>query len=309
MILHFHKFIVLDDELLYLLEELEDQDNQLTPYQLTQTKEKVPLNKPSSNQYFATSNSIEPLPSNDPNRFRKLKGRKRAVNVKKINELRIVKRDIRRRYIEMYNNVMNIHDPSLLSRFLNDVCTPTCSFTIGLPGNRPTLVRKGINEILLHTMESHMKIPDGVQCLSNGKIHVCLEKPGSRIISFASFRGTALYKFRVEMELEKSGQPSPRKYASDLSSFPSSLMMEEVEDVIENPSIAEEKKDDFADQTQLTIIPAFDPFPLLLAIQPMEIMTSGLLTMVLDDTNRIENFHMDINYFHQKEVTSFSPLE
>eukprot|EP01040_Poterioochromonas_malhamensis_P016785 gene16785-19141_t len=111
------------------------------------------------------------------------------------------------------------------------------------------------------------------------------------------------------MELEKSGQPSPRKYASDLSSFPSSLMMEEVEDVIENPSIAEEKKDDFADQTQLTIIPAFDPFPLLLAIQPMEIMTSGLLTMVLDDTNRIENFHMDINYFHQKEVTSFSPLE
>ncbi len=226
--------------------------------------------------------------------------------MKKINELRIVKRDIRRRYIEMYNNVINIHDHSLLSRFLNDICTPTCSFTIGLPGNRPTLVRKGIKEILLHTMESHMKIPDGVQCLSNGKIHVCLEKPGSRIISFASFRGTALYKFRVEMELEKSEQPSPRKYTSDLSSFPSSFMTEE--DAIENPSIEEQKEDYFADQAELTLVPPFDPFPLL-ASKPMEIMTSGLLTMILDDTNRIENFHMDIHDFHQKEVTSFSPFE
>ncbi len=229
--------------------------------------------------------------------------------MKKINELRIVKRDIRRRYIEMYNNVINIHDHSLLSRFLNDICTPTCSFSVGLPGTGDIKYEwKGIEKVFHHMMQSHLQFPDGVQCLSDGKIHVSLGKPGSRIISSVSFRGTQLYEFCLKTEVEKPGQP-PLNFSSDSS--PSFLKTEDVKgDFIENLSSGEEKNEEyFVDQTQSILLSPLDPSTLLLTSKPMEIKASGLLTMKLDDTNHIENFHMDINYFYQEEISSFSLLE
>ncbi len=317
-------FLISDRELLSLLQDLRgDEDDQLRlpTSPITQTT-KENLDKPSCShqfvqQYFLPSNSIEPLSSNDPNRFRRLKGRKRACNVKKINELRIVKRDIRRRYIEMYNNVINIHDHSLLSRFLNDICTPTCSFSVGLPGTGDIKYEwKGIEKVFHHMMQSHLQIPDGVQCLSDGKIHVSLGKPGSRIISSVSFRGTLLYEFCQEIELERPAPLSSNSSTSASSSSstttitPSSLLIEDDDDnVIENPTTKEQKVY-FSDQTQL--IPPVPLNPLLLsqANKPIEIITSGLFTMVLDDTHRIEKFHVDIHYFSEEEISSvFSRYE
>ncbi len=274
-----------DNEFLSLLQELDCEDHHLI-------NEKEPLQKTSyshqlNQQYFPTSSniSLEAISLNDPNRFRRLEGRRRRriVNVKMLSELRIVKRDIRRRYIEMYNNVMNIHDHSLLSRFLSDLCTPTCSYIIRLPGTNLCAVKKGIKEIFLHAMESQLKIPDGVQCLTDGKIHVSLGKPGSRIISSISFRGTVLYKFRMKMEVDRSEQIlSPNGLSSPGNS----------------PSAEEKKEEYFADQNQFTV-PPLDMFSLVPESKPTEVSTYGILTMILDDTNRIENFILQISDLHE----------
>jgi len=284
--------IIDDNEFLSLLQELDYEDYH--PSEQIEIKEKEPFQKTSythqlNQQYFPTSSNIpvETGSSNDSGKFRRLqgRGRRRIVNVKMLSELRIVKRDIRRRYIEMYNNVMNIHDHSLLSRFLNDLCTPTCSYIISLPGHNLLAVKRGIKEIFLHAMESQLKIPDGVQCLTDGKIHVSLGKPGSRIISSISFRGTVLYKFHMKMEVDQSNQ--------NLSSHGSSIPFSE-----NSPSAEEKKEEYFADQNPFTV-PPLDMFTLVPESKPAEVSTYGILTMILDDTNRIENFILQMNDIHE----------
>lgn len=223
------------------------------------------------------------------------------MNVKLINELRIVKRDIRRRYIGMYNNVMNIHDHSLLLNFLHDLCTPTCSFTVCLPKNHRNHVWRGIPEIFLQIAGSQLKIPDGIQQLGNGKIHVSLEKPGSRIISSVSFQGKLLYQSRPETLLRKTAQLSLLKYSTNSSSSlcHSSLKIEEEEKKEDSNS-----SDDHHDQSQVIqgLLP-LDLFPpLSQASKPKEIKASGLFTMILNDMNRIESFQMNFNDYYEEEI-------
>ncbi len=233
------------------------------------------------------------LSLNDSKKFQRLKGRKRAVNIKLIQELRIVKRDIRRRYIDIYNHVMNIHDCNLLSRFLNDICTPSCSFITELPaGFTSPPVRKGLQQILLHTIESQMKIPDGVQWLGDGKIHVSLGRPGTRITSSISFRGTLLYKFSLEMELEELEEIL---LPGSTSSNNASSMNEA--DHFELPAVE--------DKTVMNVRSnLFHPFPLLPRKYPREVTSFGVLTMFLDDANRIECFHVKMYDFNEKDEIS-----
>lgn len=263
MNLLFYFLEFLEGEILSLLHEIDDEVDEQLP---TSQQEKDPAL----------------LVSNDSAPFRRLKGRRRAVNVKLMNELRIVKRDIRRRYIGMYNNVMNVHDHSLLLSFLRDLCTPSCSFTVRLPHNhRGSHVWRGVQEIFLQMAHSQLRIPDGVQQLGDGRIHVSLGKPGSRIISSVSFRGTLMFKSRQggEGEVELGKPPQPQ-----LSSHSSSLC----------PSRSFERF-------------PFDLFPpLSQASQPKEIKASGVCTMILDEMNRIESFLMDFHDFYEEEISSQS---
>lgn len=288
MNLLFYFLEFLESEILSLLHEIDDEVDELIirlpSSQLTETEEKDPAL----------------LRSNDSAPFRRLKGRRRAVNVKLMNELRIVKRDVRRRYIGMYNNVMNVHDHSLLLSFLRDLCTPSCSFTVCLPNNRRNHVWRGVPEIFLQIAHSQLKIPDGVQQLGNGRIHVSLGKPGSRIISSVSFKGRLLYQSHPETSSMKSAQLSLLKYSS---SCPSSLKIEEDDALSAEKKKGDSQSSDHQSQAILGLLP-LDLFPSLSqASKPKEIKATGIFTMILDDMNRIESFQMNFNHYYEEEMS------
>eukprot|EP01040_Poterioochromonas_malhamensis_P002290 gene2290-2434_t len=109
------------------------------------------------------------------------------------------------------------------------------------------------------------------------------------------------------MELEKPAQLSSDSSFSSSSS--SSLRMDEdddEDDVVGNANPSEEQQEDyFSDQTQLPLSVPLNPLHLSQTNKPKEIITSGLFTMILDDTNRIEKFHVDIHYFSEEEISHY----
>lgn len=124
---------------------------------------------------------------------RRVKGRQKPVTISAMTELRIMKRDIRRRYIEMYTHFFNIHDDELLNLFFQEFWSSTCTYQIHFP-SQPPLIWKTIPSIFQHITESRAMIPDGVQYLRDVRIHVSLDRPGSRIVANAFFQGTILYQ-------------------------------------------------------------------------------------------------------------------
>eukprot|EP01040_Poterioochromonas_malhamensis_P002294 gene2294-2439_t len=87
------------------------------------------------------------------------------------------------------------------------------------------------------------------------------------------------------MEVDQSNQ--------NLSSHGSSIPFSE-----NSPSAEEKKEEYFADQNPFTV-PPLDMFTLVPESKPAEVSTYGILTMILDDTNRIENFILQMNDIHE----------
>lgn len=232
------------------------------------------------------------LVSQHPN-LRKLAGRSRLVDITMLPNLRIVKRDFRRRYTEMYNNVMNNHDADLLDRFLRDFCTPECRFVINMPAGVSPPVQQGIEQIVRYTMQASVTMPDNFQALSNSKIHVALGTPGSRIISTVLFKGTVLFEIPSLADMSTAAMAG---------------------NALLSPSSSSEDKTAVTQQDRLAGIVGVPPgLPMGLQLarinQPREVTVKGILTMQLDDANRIEKFVVDAFFLQTIEVPvqSLSP--
>lgn len=235
----------------------------------------------STNTNEKNSNKTSSQTSLITNPIRKLEGRYRYVNVSLIPKLRIVKRDIRRRYIEMYNNVMNIHDISLLSGFLQEFCIPNCRYQINLPYSPQPVLKNGIFEILHHAIENQVTMPDGINLFGEAKIHVALERPGSRIISNATFKGTKIFDYLPSDKIAKFEQDSNETKGSDETKSTDSQQPEVSHSLLPIPDIH-----------------------LSRSSHPVEVVFKGVLTLFLDDNNRIELFQVDDVYLSTKEVQS-----
>ncbi len=61
--------------------------------------------------------------------------RRPSTNIPFIPSIRILKRDIRRKYVGMMSNVMNSHDMTLFSSFIDDFCHPNFSISHSWPQN------------------------------------------------------------------------------------------------------------------------------------------------------------------------------
>ncbi len=103
-------------------------------------------------------------------------------------ELRILKRDIRRKYPEMLQNVMNSHDIHLLERFYKHFILPTADL---YDCNAPSMVydeyhwpkqSKGYQRKLEAMAMSFKLFPDSVFYLDDIQISVRLHERGSRIM-------------------------------------------------------------------------------------------------------------------------------
>jgi len=123
--------------------------------------------------------------------------RKRSFNVAFIPALRILKRDIRRRYIDMFNNVINSHDNQLFCSFIDEFYRPECKSAHFFPDNvAPCFQSVEINgvDLLKRThMINTVALPDSVIQMYNAKICKRLDEKGSRIMGSFHAQGTAIY--------------------------------------------------------------------------------------------------------------------
>eukprot|EP01040_Poterioochromonas_malhamensis_P006223 gene6223-6697_t len=146
-----------------------------------------------------------------------------------VRALHVLKKDIRRKYQEMYSNVINSHDAWLFTSFLKEFTNPNnIVLTITLPSqpNHPSLYCRGITEIVYGMTSIYLKLPDAVQLYEDIAIHVPHQGAGSRIISKMTFKGTRLF----EIDDDNLAEEVHRVAASSRSSSNSAVIVDDSDD-------------------------------------------------------------------------------
>ncbi len=131
---------------------------------------------------------------------RKRKSTKRRSNNPAFHpEIRIFRRDIRRKYALMFNNVVNTHDSLLLSQFLKEFAVPHFEAHEEVPEDLDLKlyrmkVIQGQDQFVKILGMNFTMMPDGIFRLSDVKVCQTLNTSGSRIVLHASMLGTMLYE-------------------------------------------------------------------------------------------------------------------
>lgn len=195
-------------------------------------------------------------------------------NVPFIPSIRILKRDIRRKYVEMIPNVMNSHDVLLFSSFIDDFYHPNCSSTHTYPEDaqsffRPLLLKGKESLKCFHTSTSFL-LPDGVVRFYDNKICQRLNEAGSRIIGKVDTTGTIIY-------IPKNNNQIP---------LDSSHPIRECEPSLEPPPPIRSKED---------LIEKFQ-----ISTNPIQFIMRANYEIVLDEQNRFINMNF---YCYEMEFT------
>ncbi len=134
-----------------------------------------------------------------PRRKRARVTRRASTNAAYLPFLRILKRDIRRKYADMMNNTFNLYDPELVSKFFTTFAIPDFRYsdTVTEEIERKTVFRsayvQGVQSILrLYVTPAYM-LPDLLVRLESVRVCKRSDEPGSRVLSKVSMRGTLLY--------------------------------------------------------------------------------------------------------------------
>ena len=191
-----------------------------------------------------------------------------------IPSIRILKRDIRRKYVEMIPNVMNSHDVLLFSSFIDDFYHPNCSSTHTYPEDaqsffRPLLLKGKESLKCFHTSTSFL-LPDGVVRFYDNKICQRLNEAGSRIIGKVDTTGTIIY-------IPKNNNQIP---------LDSSHPIRECEPSLEPPPPIRSKED---------LIEKFQ-----ISTNPIQFIMRANYEIVLDEQNRFINMNF---YCYEMEFT------
>ena len=122
---------------------------------------------------------------------RERRNRRRRVNYFP----RLLKSDIRRNYAQMFTNVMNAYDGTLLRHFMMDYCVPTVQLLDFAPENipygLPPLVHQiGMKNILKYWASNSVIIPDFVCQTQSVKLCVDPNTNRSRLVCKTLFQGT-----------------------------------------------------------------------------------------------------------------------
>lgn len=126
--------------------------------------------------------------------YKKKSSRPPPFRVNFIPQLRILKRDIRRKYMSILCNVINSHDENLFSRFLADLASPDCYFQLHFTqlGLHLTLGIEDMKHVFFLLLECS---PDFIFGITSAQIYQRLHEFGSRIGGHYSFEGILLYLF------------------------------------------------------------------------------------------------------------------
>ncbi len=157
--------------------------------------------------------------------WKKRKSTKRTTNNPKfIPTIRILRRDIRRKYGEMLMNVLNCFDLDLHRKFLHEFAVPNLSqrFSVFPPEMLARLHFSrqflGIEELIESYRRQYMVTPDITFHLSEVQICKRLNTAGSRLVAKVSVRGTILYSL-VPCKQDVDSQTIPIDKISGAPSF------------------------------------------------------------------------------------------
>ena len=163
------------------------------------------------NDFSETSSVTEPSLDPDPVNTmltpltkpakKKRRSTKRTTNNPKfMPAIRIFRRDIRRKYAEMLNNVLNSYDLELHRRFLEEFGNPDLiqiifqSYPADLFEKLSYAPRiEGIDSLVESIGRQYLTVPDIAFQLSDVKVCQRLNTPGSKVVATSMIRGTMLY--------------------------------------------------------------------------------------------------------------------
>ncbi len=192
LVLHHH-----DEEMAQLLQEIMDEGE----------GEEVG-NSSQSSIKSTSSNSPTPI---EPTTIRKRKprkcGRKPAFKPPFIPSIRILKRDIRRKYMDMIMNVKNSHNESLYLSFMKEFYAPNCSASEYF-GDYSLY---GVSDFKLGTIEElqrsynigYFMMPDTIGRFTSFQVCKRLNEIGSRIVGKGTIEGTVIRIPKDPQEIER----------------------------------------------------------------------------------------------------------
>ncbi len=230
---------------------------------------------PTTTDYRSKHNIDKEDKSQTKSDRRKYYKRKPSYKTAFIPSIRIVKRDIRRKYIEyILPTIFNTHDEELFSNFLNSFCSPniiSCSFSDNSSINFTKVYLKGFNAIKrMHMINSYL-LPDTIIKFSNNKICQRLNENGSRIIGDFQSVGTIVY---VNQENNANLQKM---------------------EIIENDSDTSHGNESYD---------SYDGFVKQFQQSSQVLQFSGTYMMILDEQHRFVNISFACSQFHISPLSS-----
>jgi hypothetical protein len=223
--------------------------------------------------------------SNKPKRVRPRRNRKRLPprSVAHLPELRILKSDIRRRYVEMLLKVINNYDVSSFNRFLKHFCTSDFRFTEVIPDrvtNRNYI--NGLENCLKSWAYCFETMPDCVFNLSEAKVIVRLGAKGSRVACKARLVGTKIYQPKNPL----FGSSKEFEFMQELC-----LIGNNLTDLTLDPNDP--------DQIAKTIQLMNETIELGYVEKPVRIVVEGVFVFHIDECNRIVEVRNDCDFYQE----------
>ncbi len=242
-----------------------------------------------------------------PQYYRRVRiGKRRSTNPTYMPELRILRRDIRRKYCEMFRNVANNRDFALIKSFFEEYCRPECTFTTTkqfdetsrktmasvMKKSKGNVIVSSLRDLMAGMAVNYEMMPDAIFLLEDCQIRVKQGVKGSSVICKALIKGTRLYTMEaIEQKsdlnvvlaeqsdrccsIESSPTSSPRSNGN-CDPNGDDLLMES----------------GFRSQYRWVPVEA-----------PMETMLEAVFTMKLDESHHIEQFHFALHSYQERAVS------
>lgn len=134
-------------------------------------------------------------------------GRKPAFKTPFIPSIRILKRDLRRKYMDMIINVKNSHDESLYLSFVKEFYAPNCTASQSF-GNYTLF---GFSSFKSETLEElqrsfnlgYFMMPDAITRFTSFQVCKRLNEIGSRIVGKGTLEGTVIRAPKDPQKIEQ----------------------------------------------------------------------------------------------------------
>jgi hypothetical protein len=240
----------------------------------------------------------------------KFKKKRRCINPKNMPEIRILRNDIRRKYGEMFLNIFNNHDSSLVAQFFDEFRAPQCKASMIAP---TTEFIKAINSIALRRKKEegvyglhdflsafsiHCKMaPDTVLRIDECQIRARQGYQGSIIVIKARLSGTRIsvahtvnenYRELTDFILEASSSSS-LLCDDDSSGSESSLSGNISNSSVDLVHSLKIKEDSILDKSLYKRVEI-----------PMETSADAVFVLTVDAMHRIQHFRVEFFNFSEK---------